>query len=129
MSKALELADELMDGMSDENWNQLNAEAATELRRQHAEIEDLQTECAALRVNEINLIAQVEAIQAIAPVPAVPKGWKLVPIEPTPEMVSAMHKVIEKYYNPANEAQKYRAKHTYAAMLSAAPQPKMGDGL
>lgn len=32
---ALRLADELMDGMSDENWSQLNADAANELRRLH----------------------------------------------------------------------------------------------
>lgn len=34
--EALRLADELLDGMSDEHWNQLNAEAAAELRRLHA---------------------------------------------------------------------------------------------
>ena len=39
--QALVLADELLDGMSDEYWNQLNADAAALLRTQHAEIERL----------------------------------------------------------------------------------------
>lgn len=37
--EALRLADELMDGMSDEHWNQLSADAAALLRTQHAAIE------------------------------------------------------------------------------------------
>ncbi len=36
---ALTLADELMDGMSDEHWNQLKADAAALLRTQHADID------------------------------------------------------------------------------------------
>lgn len=40
---ALKLADELMDGMSDEHWNQLNADAAAELRRLHTENEALRS--------------------------------------------------------------------------------------
>lgn len=36
---ALALSDELMDGMSDEHWNQLKADAAALLRTQHAAIE------------------------------------------------------------------------------------------
>ena len=37
--EALRLADELLDGMNDEHWNQLNADAAAELRRLHAELQ------------------------------------------------------------------------------------------
>ncbi len=38
---ALRLVDKLMDGMNDEHWNQLTADAAAELRRLHAENEAL----------------------------------------------------------------------------------------
>jgi hypothetical protein len=71
-------------------------------------------QAACLRAVELTL----EALQG-----AVPAGWRLVPIEPTEAMVSAMHDVIELPYNYANKAHKYQAKHTYAAMLAAAPQP------
>lgn len=39
--EALRLADEMLDGMNDEHWNQLNADAAAELRRLHTENEAL----------------------------------------------------------------------------------------
>lgn len=39
--EALVLADALLDGMSDEHWNQLNADAATLIRTQHAELSHL----------------------------------------------------------------------------------------
>ena len=45
----------------------------------------------------------------------VPDGWKLVPIEPTVEMINAMRKVIEPPYTLAKE------RHSYAAMLAATP--------
>lgn len=53
----------------------------------------------------------------------VPEGWKLVPVEPTQEMLAAMHAVTEKPYNHANKSQMYQAKHAYKAMLSAAGDP------
>lgn len=46
------------------------------------------------------------------PAPAVPEGWKLVPIEPTEEMIVA----ITRFNLPENN---------YKAMLSAAPEPKL----
>jgi hypothetical protein len=52
------------------------------------------------------------AIQAIAPVPAVPEGWKLVPVAATPEMLKA----IGNKWDGANAA-------TWQRVLSAAPQP------
>ncbi|MDK1199379.1 hypothetical protein QMT25_20795 [Cronobacter dublinensis] len=45
----------------------------------------------------------------------VPEGWKLVPIEPTKEMVAKM-----RYHNGGYD--KY-IKNGYAAMLSVAPEP------
>ena len=50
---ALRLADALMDGMSDEHWNQLSADAAAELRRLHAENEALRVQIAAVRVEVV----------------------------------------------------------------------------
>lgn len=44
--KPLALADALLDGMSDEYWNQLSADAAALLRTQHAEIERLNDDLA-----------------------------------------------------------------------------------
>jgi len=58
----------------------------------------------------------------------VPEGWKLVPIEPTPEMVEAAcqdgHSVGGRplWKNTLD----IQARHRYAAMLAEAPQP--GDG-
>lgn len=49
----------------------------------------------------------------------IPDGYKLVPIEPTTEMLIAMREVIEKSYNPANYSCMYKEKHAYAALLRA----------
>ncbi len=68
--------------------------AAAELRRQHAEIQQLK--------------AQLSARQAA------PEGWRPVPVEPTEEMLMAYSA------NPCNAAQ---AVAVYRAMLSAAPPP------
>lgn len=53
------------------------------------------------------------------PQPAVPEGWKLVPIEPTHEMTE----------QGAQEADWYahNAYDCYKAMLDAAPQPPKED--
>jgi hypothetical protein len=59
------------------------------------------------------------AIQALAPVPAVPEGWKLVPIEPTEAMESAAMAYV--YTNGFTRGAGPSA--VYAAMLSAAPKP------
>lgn len=67
MSEALRLADELLDGLADEHWNQLFADAAAELRRLHAENEALKVELhEQARVNgmggerEASLMAELE---------------------------------------------------------------------
>lgn len=49
------------------------------------------------------------------PTSAVPEGWKLVPAEPTPEMLAEIH-LVEHFSEQALQAR-------YKAMLSAAPQP------
>jgi hypothetical protein len=46
-----------------------------------------------------------------APVPAVPPGWKLVPVEPTPEMEDAMVRVGQ-----------YHATKLYRAAIAASPE-------
>ena len=49
------------------------------------------------------------------PAPSVPDGWKLVPVEPTPEMMRSGMNV------PFNKAARHNA--VYRAMLAAAPTP------
>ena len=49
------------------------------------------------------------------PAPSVPDGWKLVPVEPTPEMMRSGMSV------PFNKAARHNA--VYRAMLAAAPTP------
>ena len=53
-------------------------DAATELRRQHAEIERLRAELAALQ-EDLRYVAH-SGMGSCAPAPA---GWQLVPVEPT----------------------------------------------
>lgn len=52
----------------------------------------------------------------IARLPAVPDGWKLVPVEPTKNMIDAT--------SPAHEGEAIIAKVMYRAMLAAAPEPE-----
>lgn len=54
-----------------------------------------------------------QTLQASVPVP---DGWKLVPVEPTEEMLGACAP-------PTNELAQYEAMRAYAAMLTAAPPP------
>lgn len=58
-----------------------------------------------------------------APVPVVPEGWKLVPVEPTPEMIDAGHREYEKAMlgNRRNVTAAFLRR--WKAMLSAAPAP------
>lgn len=46
--------------------------------------------------------------------PAIPPGWKLVPVEPTPEMIDAYVSNHERFQS---------ARSDWTAMLAAAPQP------
>lgn len=52
----------------------------------------------------------------LAPQPAIPDGWQLVPVEPTEEMCLA-------YTKCKTEAGEKWARHQWAAMLAAAPEP------
>jgi hypothetical protein len=57
------------------------------------------------------------------PQPAVPEGWKLVPVEPTTEMRYAYHEAEQRYLEgsiPSPDGQ-------WWAMLDAAPQPPAGQ--
>lgn len=49
------------------------------------------------------------------PVPAIPPGWKLVPVEPTEEMHKAFYKAFDESGNPV---------YGYDQMLNAAPTPE-----
>lgn len=66
----------------------------------------------------------IDTIQSTAPVPvSVPDGWKLVPVEPTKEMISVIINRNEVYES---------AEELYAALIAAAPQPSTkvaGDSL
>lgn len=60
------------------------------------------------------------ALYLAPPAPSVPDGWKLVPVEPTPEMMRSGMNV------PVNKAARHNA--VYRAMLKEAPQPpKLSD--
>ena len=50
---------------------------------------------------------------------AVPEGWKLVPVEPTPEMREAFHDANEEWEDGGLNS----PDHQYQAMLAAAPSP------
>lgn len=60
---------------------------------------------------------------AAAPVQAVPDGWKLVPVEPTTEMLDAARKACEGRMYPQDFVHGPRAqkRDQFAAMLAAAP--------
>lgn len=70
------------------------------------------------------LVRVCRAVLALAaPAPAVPSGWKLVPVEPTDAMVQAAHH-IDLSYMPGQEGADRAA--VYRAMLSASPAAKEG---
>lgn len=53
--------------------------------------------------------------ESLAGKAVVPAGWKLVPVEPTKEMIAKM-----RYHNGGYDK---HIKNGYAAMLSVAPEP------
>ena len=70
-----------------------------------------------------------EAIrEALAEQPAIPQGWKLVPVEPTPEMLKAADDGDDEYtrrnFGPAVHRVMQGPYDHYIAMLNAAPQPQ-----
>ena len=80
---------------------------AAELRRQHTRIAELEAQIEAL-----------SGVQALSAAPAVPAGWKAVPVNPTPEMWKAAKSVPDP--NPP-----YPPHYglVWDAMLAASPTP------
>lgn len=48
---------------------------------------------------------------------------QVVPVEPTKKMLDAFDAQDSLHYNPANKSEQYKARHTWKAMLEAAPTP------
>ncbi len=86
-------------------------DAATELRRQHAEIERLRAELAALQ-EDLRYVAHI-GMGSCAPAPA---GWQLVPVEPTIGMCIAGDGA------RVNLDDATRTPAIYRAMLASAPK-------
>lgn len=63
-----------------------------------------------------------QAARQAPAVGAVPDGWKLVPSEPTLKMREAFSSVDQLRYTVSNR-KLFKAKHSWDAMLAAAPQP------
>jgi len=85
---------------------------AAQNERLEAELQQAREERTALLVNEQNLCEELAALRAV---PAIPEGWKLVPVEPTQEML---------YAYVAQNGRFHSARSDWAAMLAAAPQQK-----
>ncbi|MBP2290764.1 Lar family restriction alleviation protein [Azospirillum rugosum] len=62
----------------------------------------------------------LSAARAVAPA-VVPDGWKLVPVEPTPEIVTAMGDVLDSADADGEPCWHTEAERAYRAALSAAP--------
>jgi hypothetical protein len=59
----------------------------------------------------------------------IPKGWKLVPVEPTEAMLEEFHDRIRIEARPADQlCSVLNDRYVWAAMLSAAPPAPAGDG-
>lgn len=76
----------------------------------------------------ISLLEDFKAMLTGSPAPAVPEGWKLVPIEPTPEMCDISHVGVDVCTGMAADDEYYSingdyAAKVYRAMLAAAPAP------
>ena len=61
------------------------------------------------------------ALDALCAAPAIPEGWKLVPVEPTQEMLDAF-----KHRYKEGDFWRERIHGAVAAMLAAAPKQKGG---
>lgn len=62
----------------------------------------------------------VPLFAAPQPTPAVPAGWKLVPVEPTIDMILAG--IVQRHDEPVPEAWKLATENIYRAMIEAAPE-------
>lgn len=61
-----------------------------------------------------------QQFESLAGKAVVPEGWKLVPVEPTPDMREAFHQANEEW---EEGGAKWSPDHQWKAMLSAAPEP------
>ncbi|MBC3250500.1 hypothetical protein H8I91_09515 [Serratia fonticola] len=59
--------------------------------------------------------------------PAVPAGYKLVPVEPTPQMIAATEIDGDEYYFESDEAAETWMANKFKAMLAAAPTPTKAE--
>lgn len=73
--------------------------------------------------DEAKIVLAAALLAGASPVPAaIPEGWQLVPIEPTPEMMRAAWSTANELWNTP-EADDPLPGHQYRAMLAAAPAP------
>lgn len=63
------------------------------------------------------------ALTGKVPTPAVPKGWQLVPVEPTKAMREAFHEAHEEWES-GDDWRLDSPDHQWRAMLSASPKPE-----
>lgn len=61
-----------------------------------------------------------QQFESLAGKAVVPEGWKLVPIEPTPDMREAFHQANEEWEDAGAT---WSPDHQWKAMLAAAPEP------
>lgn len=77
----------------------------------------------------IDLIDAAERVLALSPPEGeAPKGWKLVPVEPTPKMLQdAAFNLSDEFGPEFVKPLGNFARAAYTAMLAAAPVPPLGD--
>ncbi|EOI3556444.1 hypothetical protein ACMSZQ_002764 [Cronobacter dublinensis] len=80
--------------------------------------------CRAAMLNQAQPIAETDTtpqqFESLAGKAVVPAGWKLVPIEPTPDMREAFHQANEEWEDGGAT---WSPDHQWSAMLAAAPEP------
>lgn len=70
---------------------------------------------------------EVKPLYSVSPAPAVPDGWRLVPVEPTDEMLAAAMECDDVVFDKEDDtAFCVQFDNIYSAMLEAAPEPE-GD--
>lgn len=72
--------------------------------------------------------AKADSILAKIGSPSVPKGMKLVPIEPTGAMTEAIEFAIYRNADCSARDAERGAPHVYRALISSTPDPPVGDG-
>ena len=77
------------------------------------------------RADDARIVLRAALEQAQVNSPEIPEGWKLVPVEPTSEMLDAGRNACEGRFYPQDMLHGPRAMmaDSWAAMLDAAPQP------